>query len=102
MNYTSAVIAVLPTYIALGEGYILISHGIYNPEQLSREVIEFAEYAGFKVAEEVYEDGYEWLDEIESEAIDYLNEHHAPDGAWWGHDGEVGAFGCWPITEDEA
>lgn len=98
------VIEVLPTYIAAGEGYILIDHRAYNPTELAEQVIMFAAEVGFDAPQtpidEVWEG--EFLNDVEAEAIDYLNDHHAPNGSWWGHDGEAGAFGCWPNTEDDA
>jgi hypothetical protein len=108
VNRSQPVLDVVPTYIAAGEGYILFDHAIYTPTELSRDVIEFAVGAGFVLDEETVEkweyieDEPEWLRGVEWEAIDYLNAHHTPNGGWWCHDGYAGAFGCWPITEDDA
>jgi hypothetical protein len=98
VNYAQAIINILPTYIAMGEGYILFDHGTSTVEELSRDVIGFANDLGFG---NDTPDDLDWLAYVEDKAIDYLNDL-APEGAWFGHDGEVGAFGCWPITEDDA
>ncbi len=76
----------------------MFPHALYNVEELATEVIQFAMDFGFKT--DIPSDP-EWLAYVEDKAIDYLNEL-APEGSWFGHDGEVGAFGCWPITEDDA
>ena len=107
-SFHRPVLDVIPTYIAAGEGYILFDHGLYSPTELARDVVEFAVGAGFLLDYETSQDwdivdiDPEWLYEVESKAIDYLNDHHTPNGGWWGHDGYAGAFGCWPITEDDA
>lgn len=105
-NWAQPIIDVVPIYIEAGEGYLLFDHALYNPTELSREVIGFAVLCGFPLsADDIEAVGYyddETLGSIEYDAINYLNDHHAPSGSWWGHEGYAGAFGCWPITEDAA
>lgn len=107
MNAYQPIIDVIPTYIAAGESYILFDHALYTPEELTLEVIGLAEAYGWVMnpedAEQLrrYEDLL-GLEHLEGEALDYLNTHHAPEGAWWGHDGYAGAFGCWLNTKDNA
>lgn len=101
------VLDVVHVYVAAGEGYILFDHGVYTPTELARDVVEFALEAGFGLSEQDA-DAWEFIDEdvdrlywLEDEAIDYLNTHHCPEGGWWGHDGDAGAFGCWPVPEED-
>ena len=102
------ILDVVHAYIQSGEGYAYIDHALYNPEELARDVIWFANQAGGNIIDEnspEWEHAHEDMDflySLEQEAIDYLNNHHCPEGAWWGHDGEAGSFGCWPIAEDNA
>jgi hypothetical protein len=104
---TEPSIETLSLYIQNGEGYIALDHAIRTPEELLRDVITVALECGFVLSDEDLEEfenttESEWLYFVEDEAIQWLNTHHCPDKAWWGHDGVAGVFGCWPITEDDA
>jgi hypothetical protein len=104
---TEPTLDTLNLYIERGEGYILLDHAIRTPEELDSEVIRFAQDCGYVMDPDDAEgwERYEDLlgrEHLADEAIDWLNAHHCPSGAWWGHDGDAGAFGCWPITEDDA
>lgn len=78
-----------------------LDQGCRNNEQLSRDVIALAEEYGFEpdgdlpdVEED--ENGPEVLDDMENDAIQFLNDHSlTPIYAYWGHCGEAGAFGLW-------
>ena len=101
-------IETLNRYILLDEGYIMFAHVFYTVDELAADIIDFAIKAGMPVdvgiddrLDHIGEDP-DWRDSMENEAIDYLNTHHCPEGAWWGHDGYAGAFGCWPNTKDNA
>lgn len=108
MNRYQPILDVIPVYIAAGEGYIFLDHGSYTVDEMAADIIDFAVEAGMPFTaedrdqlEHIGEDP-DWRDDTERTAIDYLNTHHAPEGAWWGHDGYAGAFGCWLNTKDNA
>jgi hypothetical protein len=83
----------------------------YSPDKLSGAVINLAVALGYELKEEdknflktmdwerLDTDQSLWLYGIEENAIDYLNAQESRSHLYWGHDGEVGAFGLWPDVE---
>ena len=42
----------------------------------------------------------DWINETRDDAEDYINEHHVPEGYWFGHHPDMGDVGVWEIEED--
>lgn len=97
----------VPAIIADGESFFLFNQTDYNVAELSVEIIRFAAEVGFPVDLDdihrlVEQEEYVSLDDFQWDAIEYLNDVHCPKGGWWGHDGLIGAFGCWVDDHGDA
>ena len=79
--------------------YVDGAHGIHAIDK----IVAFAKDHNFDLDEDVAEystlSDYEFRDEVEDAATDYMNEFYSVDGAYWGRN-ENGDWGLWESTED--
>lgn len=79
-------------------GAVILDHGSRNVRELDLDVVAFAEVLGFDPPFAVDPDDEDTGDaayELACIAIDWLNNNRVIRGAYWGHDGDAGAFGVW-------
>lgn len=99
--------------VTRGESIPLFDHAHSNTEELDRLVIKLALWVGWTITDESYEllrkDWTEPDDEARTRmlytwaegATEWLSSNLAPANAYFAHDGELGAFGCWTFEEED-
>jgi hypothetical protein len=82
--------------------------GLFGPEHTRKKVFEVALSTGWVpeisiddilMLAEDSDNIFAYIQGLEDEAIDYLNEHCSDDGFYWGY--YIGDFGYWRVDENE-